>query len=473
MGILDPKPLTLAQGNATYVPKADVVPKWKAATAYAAGDKVVSPSGDIVSALTAFTSGASYNAANWTATGRAPSPAARVASVRSRGALCLHFDDGLPDQYTIAAPLVEQYGGRATFAICAGYSSNVNGTATKMSHANIKDLAARGHEIANHSNTHTDMTTQTATQRLAEWDTSQAFFTSTLGLAAPTSFVLPFSAANAAIEAESYLRFGRLFGNLTYPYLRQLRDIGTAQVHGRWGWASLTFGTGQKLMLELVRQAAASGSVLTAYTHNVNGTDTAGGITAAELEEVLALASSLGMAITTASEALPTPVSIADAGFEDANMIFWDKSGTDANHTATVVADAPLVGLPGANSLKISSTDATGVPYVLSKLAIPLDPDSSFTVSGRVRQEKSSTSATGAYIAIRQFNSSGVKVGSDAISTQLTATGSTPWTQLTATLTAPHVDCRMIKIMCAQNMIIGDSYFDHLHYGPTRAGAVG
>ncbi|QDG88878.1 polysaccharide deacetylase family protein [Pseudarthrobacter sp. NIBRBAC000502770] len=47
--------------------KADVLPKWKATTAYLAGDKVLSPSGDIVSAKANFTSGASYSAANWDA----------------------------------------------------------------------------------------------------------------------------------------------------------------------------------------------------------------------------------------------------------------------------------------------------------------------------------------------------------------------------------------------------------------------
>lgn len=41
------------------------VPKWRANTAYALGELVVSPNGDIVSAITAFTSGATYSAANW------------------------------------------------------------------------------------------------------------------------------------------------------------------------------------------------------------------------------------------------------------------------------------------------------------------------------------------------------------------------------------------------------------------------
>lgn len=46
--------------------KVDAVPKWKATTAYVTGDKVVNPSGDIVTAKSNFTSGASYSASNWT-----------------------------------------------------------------------------------------------------------------------------------------------------------------------------------------------------------------------------------------------------------------------------------------------------------------------------------------------------------------------------------------------------------------------
>ncbi|MCO4276141.1 hypothetical protein NG701_17205 [Pseudarthrobacter sp. HLT3-5] len=41
------------------------VPKWKATTAYLAGEIVLSPAGDVVSAKVAFTSGASYSSANW------------------------------------------------------------------------------------------------------------------------------------------------------------------------------------------------------------------------------------------------------------------------------------------------------------------------------------------------------------------------------------------------------------------------
>lgn len=53
---------TMAQSNA------GLLPKWKASTSYVAGQQVVAPNGDIVSALANFTSGATYSAANWTTT---------------------------------------------------------------------------------------------------------------------------------------------------------------------------------------------------------------------------------------------------------------------------------------------------------------------------------------------------------------------------------------------------------------------
>ena len=66
------------------------VPKWKPNTAYLAGDAVLSPAGDTVTAKANFTSGASYNAANWNlsksfasinADGRLRAPVAGVADM--------------------------------------------------------------------------------------------------------------------------------------------------------------------------------------------------------------------------------------------------------------------------------------------------------------------------------------------------------------------------------------------------------
>lgn len=48
---------------------AGLVPKWKASTAYVAGQMVINPSGDIVIAKVNFTSGTTYSATNWNPSG--------------------------------------------------------------------------------------------------------------------------------------------------------------------------------------------------------------------------------------------------------------------------------------------------------------------------------------------------------------------------------------------------------------------
>lgn len=73
MGLLD-APVTPASLG--------VVPKWKANTAYTAGDKVISPLGEIVSAVASFTSGATYSAANWSGL-----TAARIPSLQGSAAV--------------------------------------------------------------------------------------------------------------------------------------------------------------------------------------------------------------------------------------------------------------------------------------------------------------------------------------------------------------------------------------------------
>ena len=47
------------------ITRAGAVAKWKANTAYASGQYVVNPSGQLVSALSAFTSGSTYDATRW------------------------------------------------------------------------------------------------------------------------------------------------------------------------------------------------------------------------------------------------------------------------------------------------------------------------------------------------------------------------------------------------------------------------
>ena len=398
----------------------------------------------------------------------------KVSAVRSRGALVIHLDDGILNQYDIARAAAAKYNARFTFAICADYVVNAAGTASKMSHAQIRQLAAEGHEIAVHSKTHSNMTNQTATQRLAEWDTARDFIENTIGVGAGTTstFVYPFSASNATMESEAYLRYGRTFGGLLAPYMTSQNERSLGLIHGRFAWVSNQSRHG--LFMNLIREAAATGQTLVGIAHSIDGSDGAQGVTTAEFNAALDLASSLGMAITTSAEAFPAQNTVVDAGFEDLQLQFWDKNGANATNLIEVVADSPQTGLVGIRSLRLTG-DGNAVPFVLSQHAYPIADGVEYTFSGRVRQEKSAAgtggASTGAYLAVRQYDAYGNQLA-QSVGTQVTALGSTPWQNISVAFT-PVAGARMAKLLCAQNLIVGTSYFDHLHFGPTRYGVLG
>lgn len=449
------------------------VPKWKINTTYLAGDAVLNPSGEVVTAKSGFTSGISFNSANWNTSSRIDRND-KVAAIRSRGALVIHLDDGILNQFDIARTAAAQYNARFTFAICADYVVTVGGTATRMSHSQIRQLSAEGHEIAVHSKTHANMTTQTASQRLAEWDTARDYIENTIGVGAGTTdtFVYPFSASNATMESEAYLRYGRTFGGLLAPYMTTQSERTLGLIHGRFAWVSN--GSRHALFLNLIREAAATGQVLVGIAHSIDGSDGAQGVTTAEFTEALALAASLGMPITTSKEAFPAQNTVIDAGFEDLQLQFWDKNGANATNLIEVVADPPTTGLVGIRSLRLTG-DGNSVPFVLSQHTIPITDGVEYTFSGRMRQEKSAAGTgganTGAYLAVRQYDAYGTQVA-QSIGTQVTTLGSTPWQPISVAFT-PVIGARMAKLLVAQNLIVGTSFFDHLHFGPTRYGVLG
>ncbi|MGI5972123.1 MAG: polysaccharide deacetylase family protein, partial [Oscillospiraceae bacterium] len=75
------------------------------------------------------------------------------------GLVLMTFDDATVDHYSLAAPILEKYGGRGNFFVCemAERLGGGDGFADKsffMTWEQIKELYDRGHEIVNHSLTH-------------------------------------------------------------------------------------------------------------------------------------------------------------------------------------------------------------------------------------------------------------------------------------------------------------------------------
>lgn len=82
---------TVANSAATMAQStAGLVPVWKATTAYVAGQKAISPGGDVVAAKINFTTGATYNAGNWNAS----TQDARIGVLESKAGLANLITNG-------------------------------------------------------------------------------------------------------------------------------------------------------------------------------------------------------------------------------------------------------------------------------------------------------------------------------------------------------------------------------------------
>lgn len=85
-----------------------------------------------------------------------------VAPKPNKAILIWRFDDAMVSDYTITAPLLEKYGFRGYFA---PWVEHVDAGALFCTSANIQDLAARGHEIGNHTISHPNLSGVTAGER--------------------------------------------------------------------------------------------------------------------------------------------------------------------------------------------------------------------------------------------------------------------------------------------------------------------
>ena len=120
-----------------------------------------------------------------------------VAPQFSQGMISFTFDDGYRNVYTAGIPILDKAGIKSTQAIITtGTYSDLN----YMTKAQIKTLAANGHEIASHTRTHADLVTLTAAKAKTEITGSKSDLATLLGIAlTPTSFMYPLGSYNDSI----------------------------------------------------------------------------------------------------------------------------------------------------------------------------------------------------------------------------------------------------------------------------------
>jgi peptidoglycan/xylan/chitin deacetylase (PgdA/CDA1 family) len=128
-------------------------------------------------------------------------------------AISYTFDDGTLGHYTVAAPTLERYGFRGTFGVVAGKTADDPEAAQKLalkiergtsiirrvSWQEWRELAAKGHEIANHSLTHRGLPGLSDEQLDREVNESARIITQKVGCR-PLTFIYPGNGRNPKVR---------------------------------------------------------------------------------------------------------------------------------------------------------------------------------------------------------------------------------------------------------------------------------
>ena len=134
---------------------------------------------------------------------RARRPAARGPE---RPWVSFSFDDAPVSAATVGAAILERHGVRATFYIAAGLAGTNDRSGSYADGRQVRDVAARGHEIGCHTFSHHDCGRASAAEVEDELDRNARAFAG-WGLPAPSTFAYPYGDVAAPVKGVVGRRF--------------------------------------------------------------------------------------------------------------------------------------------------------------------------------------------------------------------------------------------------------------------------
>ena len=382
----------------------------------------------------------------------------RVAPFRAAGAVTISWDDAWATWHSNLMPrLRDTYRTqRHTFCLTPG---QLDTTGVYMTTAQFMELhETLPHcEIASHSQTHANMASSSIAARVAEYEDSADNIEALIG-ERPTSFVYPFgtSGSNDTTHAELWGRYERIVNAGIQPggsITPMDQRLGMFLTPRPIDWNSTT----HQQMLRLVRMAASQPIIANIYSHKP-GED----MTLAELDELLTLCDTLGVPVINIRDAYPGGGLIPNAFAEGSGG--WSKIGAG---TFDVVTDTMQAGIPGSASFHLNVAATTDYVYA-THTAFAVEGQH-FTFSGRARKTYSATQVP-AYTRLRMVPLS--KTGVSLAAPIESANAGDAWGQIKAEGTMP-AGTAMVRLDLIQLGAAGDSWFSHLHFGPTRWGVMG
>ena len=221
-----------------------------------------------------------------TARARAPRPIASIS-----------FDDFPKSAWTVAGPILARFNAHATYYTAGGFCGRTVDGVEFYDEADLRAIAAAGHEIACHGFGH-QRTTQLSSETLAtDAARNRAFLETFLGGHAPASYAFPFGAVSPRTKRFFAPRFTNARGvhpgvNHGAVDLAQLRAVSMERRCWNPQWIETA-----------IRRAKARDGWLAFYTHDVSESPGPYGSTPAMLTHVLERLREEGIEIRTMRDA--------------------------------------------------------------------------------------------------------------------------------------------------------------------------
>ena len=210
--------------------------------------------------------------------------------------ISLTFDDCPKSVVDNALPLIEQEGWQATLYMSMGLCGTTNHLGLHMSESDVTAAHASGHEIADHTFSHIDVTTVSKDEFEKNVDKNQEKLNE-LGLPPSKTFAYPYG--QVSIDAKKIVE----------QKFKGARGI-TSQVHrgsvdlNQFNSNRLYSGQTYKKLLDDIRSLRDNPDWLTIFTHDVRDTPSDFGCTPDQLKTVISAIKDIGADIMTAANAI-------------------------------------------------------------------------------------------------------------------------------------------------------------------------
>lgn len=231
--------------------------------------------------------------------------AARTLKVRparlrgNRPVASISFDDFPKNAWTVAGPVLARHGVRGTYYTAGGFCGRTVEGTEFYGEADLRALAAAGHEIGCHGFAHQPTPTLTTAELAADAERNREFLTPFLNGEAPVSYAFPFGRVSPRTKRFYAARFSTVRG--VHPGINagrvDLAQLNTVSLEVRcWDEGAIEAS---------IQRALHEHAWLIFYTHDVSDSPSEYGSTPAMVDWALSRLAALRIPVLPVREALP------------------------------------------------------------------------------------------------------------------------------------------------------------------------